>query len=202
MNTSHNANTNHNIGYARISTQDQTLALQQDALAKVPCDRIFTDTASGAKTDRAGLTEALSHLRKGDTLVVWKLDRLGRSLKQLIEVALDLEKRGIGLRSLQEQIDTTTPGGKLVFHVFGALAEFERDLVRERTQAGLSAARARGRVGGRRPVLTGKKAETALAMYRSRALPVAEICKTLGVSRTSLYRLISAHKDAEEKVTA
>ena len=192
MNTSHHGNTSHNIGYARISTQDQTLALQQDALAKVPCDRIFTDTASGAKTDRAGLTEALSQLRKGDTLVVWKLDRLGRSLKNLIEVALDLEKRGIGLRSLQEQIDTTTPGGKLVFHVFGALAEFERDLVRERTQAGLSAARARGRVGGRRPVLTGKKAEMALAMYRSRALPVAEICKTLGVSRTSLYRLIGA----------
>ena len=191
MNTSHSGNASHNIGYARISTQDQTLVLQQDALAKVPCDRVFTDTASGAKTDRAGLTEALSHLRKGDTLVVWKLDRLGRSLKQLIEVALDLEKRGIGLRSLQEQIDTTTPGGKLVFHVFGALAEFERDLVRERTQAGLSAARARGRVGGRRPVLTGKKAETALTMYRSRALPVAEICKTLGVSRTSLYRLIS-----------
>ena len=202
MNTSHHGNTSHNIGYARISTQDQTLALQQDALTKVPCDRIFTDTASGAKTDRAGLTEALSHLRKGDTLVVWKLDRLGRSLKQLIEVALDLEKRGIGLKSLQEQIDTTTPGGKLVFHVFGALAEFERDLVRERTQAGLSAARTRGRVGGRRPVLTGKKAEMALAMYRSRALPVAEICQTLGVSRTSLYRLIGAQKDAEEKVTA
>ena len=193
--TKSDSSNNHIIGYARISTQDQTLALQQDALAKVPCDRIFTDTASGAKTDRAGLTEALSHLRKGDTLVVWKLDRLGRSLKQLIEVALDLEKRGIGLKSLQEQIDTTTPGGKLVFHVFGALAEFERDLVRERTQAGLSAAGARGRVGGRRPVLTGKKAETALAMYRSRVLPVAEICKTLGVSRTSLYRLIGAQED-------
>lgn len=197
-----------NIGYARVSTQDQNLALQHDALAKVPCDRVFTDTASGAKTDRAGLTDALSHLRKGDTLIVWKLDRLGRSLKNLIEVTQGLEKRGIGLRSLQEQIDTTTPGGKLVFHVFGALAEFERDLVRERTQAGLSAARARGRVGGRRPVLTGKKAETALALYQSRALPVAEICKTLGVSRTSLYRLIGAQKDGEgkmdekEKVTA
>ncbi len=136
-----------NIGYARVSTQDQNLALQHDALAKVPCDRVFTDTASGAKADRVGLTEALSHLRKGDTLIVWKLDRQGRSLKNLIEVTQDLEKRGIGLKSLQEQIDTTTPGGKLVFHVFGALAEFERDLVRERTQAGLSAAGARGRVG-------------------------------------------------------
>lgn len=190
-----------NIGYARVSTQDQNLALQHDALARAPCNRVFTDTASGAKSDRAGLADALSHLRKGDTLVVWKLDRLGRSLKQLIEVALDLEKRGIGLRSLQEQIDTTTPGGKLVFHVFRALAEFERDLVRERTQAGLSAARARGRVGGRRPVLTGKKAETALALYRSRTLPVAEICKTLGVSRTSLYRLIGAQEDGKAKGT-
>lgn len=180
-----------NIGYARVSTQDQNLALQQDALAQVHCDRIFTDTASGAKAERPGLSDALSHLRKGDTLVVWKLDRLGRSLKQLIEVTIDLEKRGIGLRSLQEQIDTTTPGGKLVFHVFGALAEFERDLVRERTNAGLTAARARGKVGGRKPVLTGKKAETALALYNSQTMTVAEICKTLGVGRTSLYRLIN-----------
>ncbi len=180
------------IGYARVSTLDQNMALQRDALAKANCDRVFEDTASGAKADRPGLAEALSHLRKGDTLVVWKLDRLGRSLKNLIEVTQDLEKKGIGLRSLQEQIDTTTPGGKLVFHVFGALAEFERDLVRERTNAGLVAARARGRVGGRKPVLTGKKAETALALYRSRTMPVAEICKTLGVGRTSLYRLIQA----------
>ena len=125
-----------------------------------------------------------------------KQNSLGRSLRQLIEVTIDLDRRGIGLRSLQEQIDTTTPGGKLVFHVFGALAEFERDLVRERTHAGLSAARARGRVGGRKPVLTGKKAETALALYHSRAMPVSEICRTLGVGRTSLYRLI---KDAPEK---
>ncbi len=181
-----------NIGYARVSTQDQNLALQQDALAKANCDRVFTDTASGARADRPGLNEALSHLREGDTLVVWKLDRLGRSLKNLIEATQELEKRGIGLRSLQEQIDTTTPGGKLVFHVFGALAEFERDLVRERTNAGLVAARARGRVGGRKPVLTGKKAEAALALYHSRKVPVSEICATLGVGRTSLYRLVKA----------
>jgi len=181
-----------NIGYARVSTQDQNLALQHDALARAGCDRVFEDTASGSRADRPGLTDALSHLRRGDTLVVWKLDRLGRSLKNLIEVTQDLEKKGIGLKSLQEQIDTTTPGGKLVFHVFGALAEFERDLVRERTNAGLSAARARGRVGGRKPVLTGKKAEAALALYHSRKVPVAEICRTLGVSRTSLYRLIQA----------
>lgn len=180
------------IGYARVSTQDQNLALQHDALATAQCERIFEDMASGAKADRPGLLEALSHLRKGDTLVVWKLDRLGRSLKNLIEVTQDLEKKGIGLQSLQEQIDTTTPGGKLVFHVFGALAEFERDLVRERTNAGLMAARARGRVGGRKPVLTGQKAVTALALYNSRTVPVDEICKTLGVSRTSLYRLVNA----------
>jgi len=180
------------IGYARVSTQDQNLTLQQDALAKANCDRVFTDTASGAKADRPGLKDALSHLRKGDTLVVWKLDRLGRSLKNLIEVTQELEKRGIGLRSLQEQIDTTTPGGKLIFHVFGALAEFERDLVRERTNTALVAARARGRVGGRKPVLTEKKAETALTLYHSKKVPVVEICKTLGVSRTSIYRLVSA----------
>ena len=155
-------------------------------------------TASGAKADRPGLAEALSHLREGDTLVVWKLDRLGRSLKQLIEVAQDLEKRNIGLKSLQEQIDTTTPGGKLVFHVFGALAEFERDLVKERTNAGLSAARSRGRVGGRKPVLTGKKAEAALALYRSRTMPVSTICTTLGIGRTSLYRFVKAHESTKD----
>lgn len=189
-----------NIGYGRVSTLDQNLSLQQDALTKAGCDRIFTDTLSGVKAERPGLAEALSHLRKGDTLVVWKLDRLGRSLKQLIEAALDLQARGIGLKSLQEQIDSTTPGGKLVFHMFGALAEFERDLIKERTQAGLSAARARGRVGGRKPVLTGRKAETALALYRSKTVPVSEICATLGVSRMSLYRLVKANtKDDEGK---
>ena len=183
-----------NIGYARVSTQDQNLALQQDALAAAGCEKTFTDTLSGAKADRPGLSDALSHLRGGDVLVVWKLDRLGRSLKQLIEVAQDLERRGIGLKSLQEQIDTTTPGGKLVFHVFGALAEFERDLVKERTNAGLAAARSRGRVGGRKPVLTGKKAEAALALYRSKTVTVSEICSTLGISRTSLYRLVRAQE--------
>ena len=179
-----------NIGYARVSTQDQNLALQQDALAAAGCEKTFTDTLSGSKADRPGLTDSLSHLRSGDVLVVWRLDRLGRSLKQLIEVAQDLEKRGIGLRSLQEQIDTTTPGGKLVFHVFGALAEFERDLVRERTNAGLTSARARGRVGGRKPVLTGRKAEAALALYRDGKTPVTDICATLAVSRSAFYRFL------------
>lgn len=133
-----------NIGYARVSTLDQTLALQQDALKAAGCERIFTDTASGSRTDRLGLTEAIQFARSGDTLVVWRLDRLGRSLSHLIQTATDLKQRGINFRSLQEQLDTTTSGGSLVFHFFGALAEFERDLVRERTVAGLAAARARG----------------------------------------------------------
>src|SRR5262245_42840451 len=119
------------IGYARVSTQDQTLALQKDALDEVGCERIFTDTASGARAERAALAEALEYVRKGDTLVVWKLDRLGRSLGHLIETVTGLHERGIGFRSLTEQIDTTTSGGKLIFHIFGALAEFERDIIRE-----------------------------------------------------------------------
>src|SRR5690348_13881508 len=131
------------VGYARVSTTDQTLTLQQDALTSAGCTRIFTDTASGAQTERQGLTEALSFVRPGDTLVVWKLDRLGRSLKDLITRITELETRKIGFQSLTEQIDTTTSGGKLIFHIFGALAEFERDIIRERTTAGLEAARAR-----------------------------------------------------------
>src|SRR5437588_2698376 len=137
------------IGYARVSTQDQTLDLQQDALEKIGCSKIFTDTASGAKAERQGLDEALAYVREGDTLVVWKLDRLGRSLQHLIETITKLNNRKIGFKSITENIDTTTSGGKLVFHIFGALAEFERDIIRERTNAGLAAARARGRRGGR-----------------------------------------------------
>lgn len=142
------------IGYARVSTDAQDLALQCDALAKVGCEKIFEDVASGAKADRPGLTEALRYLREGDVLVVWKFDRLGRSLPHLIETVSNLQERGIGLRSLTENIDTTTPGGKLVFSIFGALAEFERNLIRERTAAGLKAAAARGRKGGRKRVVT------------------------------------------------
>src|SRR5215211_7817032 len=137
------------IGYARVSTHDQTLHMQRDALEKAGCEQIFTDQVSGTKTERKGLTEALSHLRSGDILVVWRLDRLGRSLRHLIETVTELQERGIGFKSLQESIDTTTSGGKLVFHIFGALAEFEREIIRERTQAGLQAARSRGRSGGR-----------------------------------------------------
>src|SRR5438552_7799221 len=137
------------IGYARVSTQEQTLDLQKDALEKIGCSKIFTDVISGAKAERKGLEEAQNFLREGDTLVVWRLDRLGRSLKHLIETITELNNRKIGFKSIQENIDTTTSGGKLVFHIFGALAEFEREIIRERTQAGLTAARARGRLGGR-----------------------------------------------------
>jgi DNA invertase Pin-like site-specific DNA recombinase len=133
------------IGYARVSTIEQTLDLQQDALRQAGCEHVFTDHISGAKSEPPGLTQTLEFVRSGDILVVWKLDRLGRSLKQLIEIVTELQKRNVGFRSLTENIDTTSPGGKLIFHIFGSLAEFERDLIRERTLAGLAAARARGR---------------------------------------------------------
>src|SRR5437870_5635697 len=141
----------HLLGYARVSTSDQNPDLQLDALKGAGCFRVFVDRASGALDERPELTKALDQLRPGDTLVVWKLDRLGRSLRHLIDTVAELQRRDVGFRSLQESIDTTTPGGKLVFHIFGALAEFERDIVRQRTLAGLAAARARGRAGGRPP---------------------------------------------------
>jgi DNA invertase Pin-like site-specific DNA recombinase len=138
------------VGYARVSTTEQHLDLKRDALGQAGCGRVFTDAATGAMAERPGLAQAFNYLRAGDVLAVWKLDRMGRSLKDLIEIATILEHRGIGFKSLQESMDTTTPGGKLIFHVFAALAEFERGVIRERTQAGLTAARARGRNGGRR----------------------------------------------------
>ena len=176
------------IGYARVSTAEQTLDSQEDDLRAAGCERIFTDVASGSKAARPGLHEALDHLRKGDTLVVWRLDRLGRSLGHLIETVGHLAKAGRGFRSLREQIDTTTPGGKLVFHIFGALAEFERNLIRERTKAGLSSARARGRTGGRPRCLDKKQAAMAVALLADGNSNVADICRTLGVSRSTLYR--------------
>jgi DNA invertase Pin-like site-specific DNA recombinase len=178
------------IGYARVSTSDQTLDLQKDALEKAGCSKIFTDTASGAKAERIGLDEALNYVRSGDTLVVWKLDRLGRSLPHLIETITGLNNRGIGFKSITEAIDTTTSGGKLIFHIFGALAEFERDIIRERTQAGLNAARSRGRKGGRPKSLTPKKAQMAEALYKDKNNTIDEICKTLNVSRATLYRYV------------
>ena len=170
------------IGYARVSTHDQTLHLQQDALTKAGCTKIFTDTASGAQAERKGLDKALNYVRKGDTLVVWRLDRLDRSLPHLITTMTALEERGIGFKSLTENIDTTTSGGKLIFHIFGALAEFERNLIRERTQAGLTAARARGKKGGRPKALTGKQLSIARDLYEKRH-PIAEICRTLKISK-------------------
>ena len=176
------------VGYARVSTQDQNADLQEDALSEAGCEKVFTDKASGAQADRPQLDAALSYLREGDVLVVWRLDRLGRSLKHLITVVSDLEDRGVGFRSLTESIDTTTSAGKLIFHVFAALAEFERDLIRERTKSGLEAARARGRKGGRKPSLSPKKIQVARQMYKDGDSTVAEIAKVLGVSRATIYR--------------
>jgi DNA invertase Pin-like site-specific DNA recombinase len=176
------------VGYARVSTEDQNLDLREDALQKTGCGKLFTDIASGAKDERVGLAEAIAFLRPGDTLVVWKLDRLGRSLKHLIATVTDLQARKVGFRSLQESIDTTTSGGKLIFHVFGALAEFERDLIRERTQAGLQAARARGRKGGRPRSLDAKKLARARSLHKEPANTIADICATLGISRATFYR--------------
>ena len=180
------------IGYARVSTADQTLALQRDALTTAGCERLFTDTASGAKAERVGLAEAIAYAREGDVLVVWRLDRLGRSLKHLIETITALAERKVGFKSITENIDTTTSGGKLIFHIFGALAEFERDIIRERTQAGLSAARARGRKGGRPKALTPKKAQMAVSLYNDKTNSIADICRTLNVSRATLYRHLRA----------
>lgn len=176
------------IGYARVSTQDQNLDLQLDALDKAGCEKVFTDKVTGANATRPGLDEALSHLRSGDTLVVYKLDRLGRSIRHLIDTIKMLEERKVGFKSLQEAIDTTTPGGKLVFHIFCALAEFERDLIRERTQAGLSSARARGRKGGRPKALSKKQEQQAKVLLKDVSVSIGEICKTLKISRSTLYR--------------
>jgi DNA invertase Pin-like site-specific DNA recombinase len=178
------------VGYARVSTTDQTLDLQQDALTKAGCTRIFTDTASGAKTEREGLQEAISYVRAGDTLVVWKLDRLGRSLKDLITRITELNDRKVGFKSLTENIDTTTSGGKLIFHIFGALAEFERDIIRERTNAGLEAARTRGKKGGRPRALAPPQIQFAQKLYADKNTSVAEICKMLGISRHTLQRYV------------
>jgi DNA invertase Pin-like site-specific DNA recombinase len=178
------------IGYARVSTHEQTLNLQRDALTTAGCTKIFTDTASGAKTERKGLEEALTYVRKGDTLVVWRLDRLGRSLPHLIAAMTNLEGQEIGFKSLTENIDTTTNGGKLIFHIFGALAEFERNLIRERTNAGLIAARARGRRGGRPKALNAKQLSIAQSLYDDTKNSIAEICRTLKISKPTLYRSI------------
>ena len=180
------------LGYARISTNDQNLDLQLDALREHGCERFFTDTVSGAKAQRPGLDQMLKEARPLDVIVIWKLDRLGRSLKHLVDLVAELNERDIGLRSLNDPIDTTTAQGRLVFNIFASLAEFEREIIRERTNAGLAAARARGRKGGRKPGLSEdakRKARIAESYYKEE-MPVDEIAKSLGISKATLYKYL------------
>lgn len=179
------------VGYVRVSKQEQNEALQRDALKEAGCEKYFSDKMTGSKFDRKGLEDLLAFVRSGDTVIVWKLDRLGRSLKDLIETLNILKDRGVDFISLTEKIDTTTPGGKLIFHLMGALAEFERDLIRERTNAGLAAARARGRVGGRpKRLATNGKVALARRLFADPNHSIPEICSTLGISRSTLYRYV------------
>jgi len=187
------------VGYARVSTDDQNLNLQRDALDQAGCEQIFKDQLSGAKAERPGLHQALQYARAGDTIVVWRLDRLSRSLKDLIEMVTLLESKGIGLKSLQEAIDTSSSSGKLIFHIFGALAEFERNLIRERTQAGLQAARARGRKGGRPKSLNKDKQALAVKLYDEKKHTVDQICEMMGISKPTLYKYIDAAKGSQWK---
>lgn len=183
-------------GYARVSTNDQTTDLQRDTLEKAGCDRILTDVASGAKTHRPELDHMLDLLRKGDTVVVWKLDRLGRSVRNLVDLMTTFDEKGVQFRSLTESIDTSTPGGTLVFNIFGSLAQFERDLIRERTRAGLEAARARGRKGGRPAKLDEKQVREVRRLYGSRTVTVDQIAAMMHVGRSTVYRCLNASDDA------
>jgi DNA invertase Pin-like site-specific DNA recombinase len=180
------------IGYARVSTDDQTLDLQRDALKRAKCRHTYEEHASGKNTARPELDGCLKALRKGDTLVVWRLDRLGRSLRDLIQLTQDLQRQGVGLESLTEKIDTVSTTGKLVFHVFAALAEFERNLIRERTLAGLKAARARGRNGGRPKKLSPMELKAIRTLLRSNEVPVQDIAAQFKVNRSTLYRNMTA----------
>lgn len=184
------------VGYARVSTRDQNPALQLDALRAAGCDRVFEETGSGARADRPQLRAALDFMRPNDTLIVWKLDRLARSTKQLIDTVEALKARDIGFRCLTQELDTTTPGGRLVFTLFSALAEFERDVIRERTRAGLDAARARGRVGGRPPALSDRDLAAARALLRDPALTVDEVAAHLNVAVSTLYRHLPGGRGA------
>lgn len=190
------------IGYARISTGDQSLSLQADALREAGCSRIFEEIASGARRDRPVLVETIKQMMRGDTLVVWKLDRLARSLQQLIETVEILENLGCGFRSITESIDTTTPGGRLIFHIFGALAEFERSIIRERTLAGLRAARARGRKGGRPKAMNEQSLIVAQALLRDGLLTVREIATQVGVAPATLYKYMPAPRSLTMGVEA
>jgi len=175
------------IGYARISTNDQNFDLQNDSLIEAGCEKIFSDVASGAKTNRPGLDEAIKYCRKDDTLVVWKLDRMGRSISHLIDVINSLNGKNIGFVSLQESIDTTTATGKLIFHIFAALAQFERELIKERVQAGLKAARARGKKGGRKPI-NNEKIELIKSLSSDKSLNISQICKQLNIGKSTYYK--------------
>ena len=188
------------IGYARVSKTEQHLELQLDALNKVGCEQIYTDKITGSKTERKGLEEALSHLRKGDTLVVWRLDRLGRSLKHLIDTLKGFHEKGIEFKSLTENIDTSTPTGMLMFHLIGALAEFERNLIRERTLAGLEAARARGHNGGRPKVGETETKRMARKLYEDKSIAIKDICKSLRISKATLYRYVHANRPVKKKI--
>lgn len=185
------------IGYARISTQDQNLALQEDALLNAGCEKIFTDKISGATRERPGLTQALDFLRENDTLVIWKLDRLARSLKDLLALVAELEKKSIHLLSLTENIDTSSLNGRLVFHIFGALSEFERGLIKERTKAGLTAARARGRFGGRARLISPSQEEKLQLLIRDPKFSPKELQEMFGVSKATLYRYAQLNKERE-----
>ena len=178
------------IGYMRVSTTDQNLDMQRDALAKAGCEKIFEDMASGARDDRPGLTEALSHARKGDSLVVWKLDRLGRSLRSLIAFVGELQTRGVDFQSVQDKVDTSTSLGRFFFHLMGALAEMERDLIRERVTAGLTAARARGRKGGRQPKLTPKQIAHARRLLDDPGTTIKDVAAKMSVNRSTIYRAL------------
>lgn len=186
------------VGYARVSTGEQHESLQVDALEKAGCEKWFVEKASGAKIERKVLKEVLGYLRPGDVFVVWKLDRAGRSLQHLITILNDLKARDIGFVSLTEHIDTTTPGGRLIFHVMGALAEFERDLIRERTHAGLVSARARGRFGGRKRVISNGKEKQIQMLMSNSDMTLSEIVEATGVSRSTLYRYRKTPKKEEE----
>lgn len=197
------------IGYARISTREQKLDMQILALKEAGCEKVYEEVTSGAKTDRPVLNDVLKQLRDGDVLIIWKLDRLGRSLKHLVELIHTLMQRNIGLCSLHDPIDTTTPQGRLIFNIFASLAEFERDIIRERTQAGLNAARVRGRLGGRPRGISKASEATACAvetLYRERKLSVMQIAKKLSISKSTLYKYlryrhvdISSYQHAEKK---
>lgn len=187
------------IGYARVSTWDQTTQLQMDALQSAGCQRIFEETASGTRTDRPQMAALLDYVREGDTIVVWRLDRLGRSLKHLIDTVNALEERGVGFRSIHESIDTTTSAGRLVFHIFGALAEFERDLIVDRTKAGLAAARERGVKPGRKALLSEDQIAVVRQMHKAGDHTVDAIAKVVGVSRATVYRALDSNRVAPQQ---